>query len=67
LIIAEISFDQKNRITEFNVTYPEDYFTEKYVAEDDSTKNLIEKKEEKISTLKKLFLKIKSFFIGILK
>lgn len=56
VIIAEISFDEENDITEFKVIYPENYFEEKFVEE-----------YKEISTLKKFFLRIINFFRGILK
>ncbi len=56
VIIAEISFDEENNITEFKVIYPENYFEEKFVEE-----------YKEISTLKKFFLRIINFFRGILK
>jgi hypothetical protein len=57
VIIAEVSFDEENNITEFKVIYPENYFEEKFVEEG----------KKKVSILKTFFLRILNFFKGILK
>jgi len=59
VIIAEVSFDEENNITEFNVIFPED--------SDNTTPAEIIEEKEQVGVLQNFFNRIVNFFRGILK